>query len=81
MTPTPNNIALGLNRLNQLITRNNDMTGRRCINAGNAVNLQDYVTLSDLNNAIDGLSTTTFTTTITNNNSTSVTLRGMPVTY
>jgi len=52
MTPTTNNIALSLNRLNTLVTRNNDMTGRRCINAGNAVNLQDYVTLTDLDNAI-----------------------------
>jgi hypothetical protein len=52
MTPSPNNIALTIQRVNQLYTKNIDLTGRRCVNATDAVDLQDYVTLNDLNNKI-----------------------------
>lgn len=44
--------------LSKLVTKNHDMRGRRVINAGDAQDLQDYVTLNDLNKAIAGVTTT-----------------------
>lgn len=42
--------------VNKLATKNTDMKGRRCVMAGDAVDPQDYVTLNDLETAVDLLS-------------------------
>ena len=40
-------------QLSQLFTKNIDMTGRRCINAGTSVNTGDYVTNAELTTLIN----------------------------
>ena len=44
-----NALNLLKSRVDQLFTKNIDLTGRRVINASNSVNAQDYVTRAELN--------------------------------
>jgi hypothetical protein len=66
-------INLRSNKVDALTTQSQNFHGRRITNAANAVNPQDYVTLSQLNAAIAGIQQNVDKSTTNINNSTTVT--------